>query len=316
MIPESGEGGKVLLVDDDPYARATLSAHLRGRGFDVRCAGDGPSAIEAYRLDPVDIVLLDIQMPTMHGVDVCRALKELAGEDLLPVLFLTGSTDMEETLHVLGEGEDLCAKSVSLPELEARMRTLLRLKNRDRRLRDESRKLKKIAVVDVLTGLVNRRGFEDELERTWARAERGGGPFALLLADIDRFKAVNDRFGHPAGDAVLRRVARLIQGAIRRGDQAFRIGGEEFAVVAPGASRAVTVAERIRGAVAAEPFSDLPEATALTLSLGVAIGPGDRIRSARELLGAADQALYDAKATGRNRIACALPLACDSFANS
>ncbi|MBI3725708.1 GGDEF domain-containing protein, partial [bacterium] len=158
----------------------------------------------------------------------------------------------------------------------------------------------------------NRRSFEAELERAWARLERGGRPLALLMVDIDRFKAFNDRYGHRTGDAVLSATARAIKEAIRKGDQAFRLGGEEFVVIAPEATRdgALVVAERVRAAVAAQKVEPPPDASStrllsVTVSVGVAVAPEPSIGNAAALLEATDRALYDAKAAGRDRVALA-----------
>lgn len=306
-------GPRVLYIDDDADARRLLSKALSLRGYEVRSAQDGPLGLAELKREPADVVLLDLRLPGMDGIEVCRKVKELAGDTFLPVIFLTAQTDVTEKVKALeGGGDDFCVKPVFLDELDARIRVLLRLRSRERRLMNETQKFRRIALVDPLTELGNRRAFEAELERAWARVERNQRPLALLIADIDRFKAFNDRYGHRTGDEVLKAVARAIGSAIRKGDAAFRLGGEEFVVLAPEASRegAVIIAERVRRAVAFEKVAPPPDSSStrplsVTVSVGLAVVPDAAIPSRSSLIECADRALYDAKAAGRDRVVVA-----------
>jgi len=306
-------GPRVLYIDDDADARRLLSKALSLRGYEVRSAADGPSGLAELKKEPADVILLDLRLPGMDGIEVCRQIKALAGETFLPVIFLTAQTDVAEKVKALeGGGDDFCVKPVFLDELDARIRVLLRLRSRERRLMSETQKFRRIALIDPLTELANRRAFESELERSWARVERSQRPLALIIADIDRFKAFNDRYGHRTGDEVLRAVGRAISGAVRKGDSAFRLGGEEFVVLAPEATRegAVIIAERVRRAVASEKVAPPPDSSStrplsVTVSLGLAVVPDPAIPTRAALIEAADRALYDAKAAGRDRVVVA-----------
>jgi diguanylate cyclase (GGDEF)-like protein len=306
-------GPRVLYIDDDADARRLLANALALRGYEVRVAADGAQGLAELRREPADVILLDLRLRGMDGIEVCRNIKLLAGETFLPVIFLMAQTDVSEKVKALeGGGDDFCVKPVFLDELDARIRVLLRLRSRERRLMSETQKFRKIALIDPLTELGNRRAFDVELERAWARVERGQRPLALLMADIDRFKAFNDRYGHRTGDEVLKAVAKALAGAVRRGDSAYRFGGEEFVVLAPEASRegAVLIAERIRRAVSAEKVSPPPDSSStkplsFTVSLGLAVVPDPAIPTRAALIECADRALYDAKAAGRDRVVVA-----------
>lgn len=303
---ESARRLRVLCVDDDPQIRIPLAEALADSGYDVRCAADGPSAIHLFQTEGADLVVLDLGLPGMDGLAVCRELKAHSGDTFLPVLFLTARADVDTMAHLLDQGgDDFCAKPFLLEELSARIKVLLRVRERERRLERRTRELRTAALADPLTGLGNRRAFEDTLSREWARAERRATPLALLVADVDWFKSVNDSFGHAAGDRVLKAVAGAITGSVREGDQAFRFGGEEFAILIPDATRlsALRVADRVRRRVASLPL----ETGRVTVSLGVGLGPGPGLSSVAELFQSVDQALYSAKAAGRDRVVAAWP---------
>ncbi len=306
---------RILYVDDDGDARELLGKALTLRNYSVRTAPDGPSALAELTRESADLVLLDLRLPGMDGLEVCRRIKAMADAEgtFLPVIFLTSHSDVTEKVRALeGGGDDFCVKPVFIDELDARIRVLLRLRTRERRLHDETQKFRRIALVDPLTDLGNRRAFEAELDRAWARSERSQRPLALVMVDIDRFKAFNDRYGHRTGDEVLKVVAGAVSGAIRKGDAAFRLGGEEFVIIAPEATRegAVLMAERVRRAVAAEKVAPPPDASAVrplsvTCSLGIAVVPDAAIPNKSALVEASDRALYDAKAAGRDRVVLA-----------
>lgn len=308
----------ILLVDDDPSMIQVMGRLLSGLGA-VRFATTGQAALEQMRDATPDLVLLDAEMPCMSGYQVCEAMQRDPGLRDVPVIFVTAHSGLEYELKGLGVGAvDFIGKPISEPLLVARVRTQLRVKQ----LTDE---LKRIATIDALTEVANRRSFDDALGREWKRSQRSGEPLSLLLIDVDHFKRYNDHYGHPAGDACLRLVAdALRRSLLRPGDSAARYGGEEFALLLPQTARAGAqqVAERVLSAVNAccIPHEQSTTAPHVTVSIGVGsydddcdswVRPVDRPRlteplrvSARDLVECADRALYRAKHAGRARAVC------------
>jgi diguanylate cyclase (GGDEF)-like protein len=303
----------ILIVDDDPGAIQVLARMLEDLG-DVCMATDGQEALRLMVSQRPDLVLLDADMPGLDGFAVCQTLK--ADPDLadIPVVFVTANRSAEFEVSGFDAGAaDYITKPVTAPLVRARVRTQLRIK----RLSDE---LRRIATEDPLTGVANRRRFDTLIRRELAIAQRSGQPLALMMVDIDQFKAYNDHYGHPAGDGCLRAVAVAVASACQRpADLVARIGGEEFAVLLAQTSlaAAATVAGRILDAVAALdlPHRGVGAQARVSVSVGVGVvtlagaallaHPPDLAGTMDALLASADAALYEAKRSGRNR-ACAL----------
>ena len=308
----------LFVVDDDPATITVVNRMLSGEGR-IRFATDGESALRLARLNPPDLVLLDIEMPGMRGLDVCAELKRDPLLRDIPVIFLTGHDD--EATEIAGfaaGGVDFIAKPPSAALLQARVRTHLRLKKMSDALREA-------ALIDGLTGITNRRRFDESLASEWLRAVRAHRPLAMVMIDIDHFKAYNDHYGHQAGDHALRDVAQAMEAALLRpGDHVARYGGEEFVLLLPETDTdgALAVARRLREAVdaLAIPHAHSPVAPLLTVSMGVSAydascrdwrqaGADARNNDAfppytgEDLLAAADHALYAAKSAGRHRVA-------------
>ena len=305
----------ILLVDDDPGSIQVMSRMLKGVG-NLRFATNGADALRLAKEAKTDLMLLDSEMPDMSGFDICRALKSDPALANVPVIFVTSHCEPEfEVAGFALGGADFIAKPVSAPLLVARVETQLRVK----RMSDE---LRRIATVDCLTGVANRRRFDNALEQEWRRCRRTGEPLSLLMIDVDHFKQFNDRYGHPAGDACLRAVAQALSGtSLRPADLVARYGGEEFCVLLPQTPRSgaehVGRAVLDRVAALAIVHADSPTAPHVTVSVGIACydqaSPGWRpsaveSRSAEhpdsypcpvDLVKAADQALYSAKNAGR-----------------
>ncbi len=285
---------KVLLIDDSPEALAIAKAHLKKDSLDVVCADDGRAGLAAARSENPDLILLDVDMPNMSGFDLCRMLKSDAELRMIPVIFLTGSTNTTDKVTGLDIGAvDYVTKPFDAFELGARVRAALRTK----RLQDL---LIKHAKIDPLTELWNRRALMDRLNQEWARIQRHGGAIACIMADIDHFKNINDNYGHRIGDEVLCRVASVLADRCRRTDLPVRYGGEEFAVLIPDerAEGAAGLAERCRREIENAHSHISGQDISVTTSFGVA--DTTELPSAEALIESADAALYKAKNAGRN----------------
>jgi diguanylate cyclase (GGDEF)-like protein len=248
----------------------------------------------------------------MDGREVLRLIKPRDTDQFMPVIILSMKGDVATKVEGLRLGaDDFLVKGVEDPEIIARCQAMLRIKSLQERLREMQRTLEEQSITDSLTNLKNRRFFDERLHEEFRRAQRYGDYLALIMVDLDHFKRVNDRFGHLAGDAVLREAAALIRASLRDPDICARYGGEEFAVILPKTHMqgALAVAERIWRAIGAKEFvvgqgedGRAPRAIQVTASVGVAFYPSKDISSSELLLRFADQALYRAKKSGRNTI--------------
>lgn len=315
--------GRILVVDDHEDNIELLRARLEARGYVVEGASDGQAALDAVERSCPDLILLDVMMPKMDGMEVVRRLKakrESKELPFIPVIMQTALDSTENKVEGLDAGaDDYITKPINFAELEARVNSLLRIKKLQSdlaalnvelaaskgELSDLNDKLRRISLTDGLTDIDNRRSLEERLREMWQHSMRLHEPIALIMCDIDKFKSVNDNYGHQAGDSVLKDVAQLLKGAAREIDRVGRYGGEEFLLILSGTvlDAAVTFADRLREIVAGHTFS-LPDGKTITrtISCGVAAWPHPRVTDQEELLRAADDALYVAKETGRNRV--------------
>ena len=290
----------VLVVDDAPSNLAILTETLRGE-FDIRLATSGPEALHLASEMPPDLVLLDILMPHMDGYEVCRRLKADFVTRNIPIIFLTAKGETSDETFGLALGAvDYIIKPFTVPVVQARVRAHVELKRR-------GDLLEALSMRDGLTGIPNRRRFDEYLERAWCHALRRATPLSLIMADIDDFKAYNDAYGHVAGDECLCAVAATLSEAQRRpGDLTARFGGEEFCVILENTALAgaLLMAERLRAAVSALglPHKDSRAADIVTVSLGAASITPKTGQSPQQLLRVADAMLYAAKQAGRNRV--------------
>lgn len=294
--------GTVLIADDSLLIRAVVRAGLTDEGYDVIEAVDGTVALEQCRECPPDVVLLDIEMPGLDGYQVLSELKSDPTLRYIPVVFLTSRSGMDDVVAALRAGaHDYLKKPFEPPELLARVGSALHVKKLQDQLQERNAELDRISRTDMLTGLFNRRHLDEELTRRSRDSQRHGDPLCILLLDIDHFKSINDTFGHPAGDQVLRTFAEGVADSVRAGDIAGRWGGEEFLVILPRTELAggLEVAERIRTVTATKPVLVDGHTVNITVSGGCALGL-DAYPSA--IVQLADQCLYRAKQAGRNRI--------------
>jgi len=305
----------ILLVDDNPGMIQLMGRILSGVG-QLRFATTGAAALQQARNLQPDLMLLDAEMPGMSGYQVCEAMRADPVLRDVPVVFVTAHSGPEFELKGLGIGAvDFIAKPISEPLLIARVKTQLRIKH----LTDE---LRRIATIDALTEVANRRSFDDSLAREWKRGLRTGDPIGLLMIDVDHFKLFNDRYGHPAGDSCLRSVAQALRSVtLRPADLVARYGGEEFSMLLPQTPRAGAerLAHHVLDAVEALgiPHEASPTARHLTVSIGIGCYDEDSVCwvestpdsdfdsilpfGETELLRSADRALYRAKGDGRAR---------------
>lgn len=293
----------VLIVDDSLLILEALSS-LIGDEYDVLVAMNGAEAVELAVEESPDLILLDVVMPERDGYEILSILKSTPCTTDIPVIFLTGMGGEADEVRGLRMGAVDYIVKPFVPEIvRARVRTHLELKHS----RDL---LHRLALMDGLTGIANRRCFNERLGVEWARSLRTQTPLSLILADIDHFKPYNDFYGHPAGDNCLVQVAQALEReSLRPSDLAARFGGEEFTLLLPETDLpgAILVAERIQAhirklAIRHENSAVSPQ---VTLSLGIAsliAAPG---MPADQLIEEADKRLYEAKQHGRNQIRCA-----------
>ena len=310
----------LLIVDDEPLNLEVLAGALEA-DYRIRVAINGREALELAHLDPSpDLILLDVMMPDMDGYAVCAALKREVFTAAIPVIFVTARTDPKsETQALAGGAVDFIHKPIRPPVVRARVGVHLQLAAQQAALHLLNDR-------DPLTGIANRRVWDERLAMEWRRATRQRQPIGLLMIDIDYFKRYNDSYGHVQGDACLRQVAQALTATVTRaGELVARYGGEEFAVLLPGSTREVAsaLAAKICAAVRALaiPHADSAVAPWVTLSIGVAseapalpvtVAGGQPtangaagLVAAEELVRQADRALYAAKAGGRDRVCTA-----------
>lgn len=300
--PLDGTHGKpkLLVVDDQPI-NIQVMHQIFAADFQVFMATNGPQALAVCRSNPPDLVLLDVVMPDMDGFEVCTQLKADETTCNIPVIFVTAHTDATQETHGLDLGAvDFIAKPVNPAVVRARVKTHLTLKF-------QSDLMRKLVFLDGLTGVFNRRLFDQQLAIEWARSSRNGSPLSVILLDVDFFKRYNDHYGHQAGDDCLKQIAQTLKTALKRpADLVARYGGEEFVCILPetGFDDAMTLAgeleRRVREKGIAHEQSEA--AQVVTISLGVTARAGNRSGDASGLLAVADAQLYKAKQAGRGRV--------------
>jgi two-component system cell cycle response regulator len=306
---ETRRSCRVLVVDDDELVCARLTALLRTADFEVESAGCGEEALRIMTQRPCQVLLTDWQMPDMDGLTLCRIVRSKHSDSYVYVLMLTVRESKEDILTGLAAGADeYVSKTSPVEEILARLEVARRITHVESSLRSSNRENRRLSVTDPLTGAPNLRYLMKQLPRELARAQRYGHSLAVLSCDIDRFKQINDSFGHDVGNDVLRAFVARTEDVIRKdSDWLARIGGDEFLIVLPetnsiGANR---VAQKLNETFARFPVSTQAGPVAFTASIGVtAVDASHEIRDAskiEDLLRAADTGLYASKKLGGNQ---------------
>lgn len=308
---------KVLIVDDDPIVHPILTQLLQPWGLEVISLEEPEQFWQVLTQTHPDLVLLDIEMPTFNGIELCRVVRQDTQYSDLPILVITAHTEADYIRQVFDAGaDDLICKPIVDSELVVRVINRIERSRLRQQLellrRQQSQEWQQQATVDALTQIANRRAFDEFLQRSWRQLQGNESMLSLILCDVDEFKLYNDRYGHPAGDICLQQIARTLQQCIKPGiDQVARYGGEEFAIILPDTSLsgAVNVAERIQQAIAELkiPHSEAAHHPYISLSLGITGTIPAIDKSIDHLIARADRALYAAKEQGRNTY-CLYPL--------
>jgi two-component system cell cycle response regulator len=301
---EAGIRGRVLIVDDARVVRAVVARCLRGAGYHTEEAEDGAEALRRLGQESYDVVITDLRMPQLGGLELLASVKRLA--PTVEVIILTGTHAQDLSCAVkalrLGAHDYLTKPPSSADEVVLTVQRAVEKKRLHEANHRLVRELESLSRTDPLTGAGNRRAFDEALTHEVARAKRHGQALGLMMLDIDHFKRINDAHGHPGGDEVLRAVGAILRSTLREGDVLFRYGGEEFAVLLPyaAAAGASAAAERMIRAIAAKTIRVGAADVQVTASAGVAsLAATD---DGAKLVGRADAALYEAKNAGRDRV--------------
>ncbi len=290
---------KILIAEDDPVSRRVLEGFLTKWGYELVVTKDGAEAWKALEQEAAPpLAVVDWMMPGMDGLELCRKVRERGTGPYTYILLLTAKGRKEDIVRGIEAGaDDYLTKPFDAQELRVRIRAGLRVLELQEKLRE-------LATHDPLTGLFNRGAILELLQRELARSERAGVSVGVIIADLDRFKKVNDTYGHLIGDAVLCEAAKHMKAAVRTYDLVGRYGGEEFLVFSPGCNlrEALVQAERIREYIAREPLVTSPASVQITASFGVCASEVGARNDFTTLINAADAALYRAKERGRNRV--------------
>jgi diguanylate cyclase (GGDEF)-like protein len=312
---------KIVIVEDDSVSRLVLRRALEDLNFEVAGFEDGAEAWDYLRSNEAHVVITDWMMPGVDGLDLCRRVR-LRGVQgpYVYVILLTSRNSRDDRLKSLQAGaDDILTKPLDRAELFARLNVARRIVSMEEQLRSRSIELERmhaelerrnvllaeIASCDGLTGLKNHRFFRESLEAQFSLARWRGAPLSVVMLDVDQFKSFNDSFGHPAGDEVLREVAKILRSCVRDHDVVARYGGEEFAVLLPSTDvdDSRSLGNRLRDSIQHYSWELRP----ITISLGISTST-PKIPRAAALIELADRSLYQSKAEGRNRVTHALDL--------
>jgi len=298
---------RILLIDDQAIERSKIIECFRAANFPAVFveAANGIEAVKMLLTTPVDLIISDLLMPTMDGFRFLEVHGSRPNLKDVPVIMLTTVADQKHKVDGLENGaNDYLVKPYDGLELVARAKVQLRIKKRREELQKTHRDLSSQNITDPLTQIMNRRGMMETLEREYNRSRRKKYPLSLALFDIDHFKQVNDTFGHPVGDMVLKLLAETAQLDLRGYDSVARYGGEEFVLILPDteAESAFMVCDRLRARIENLTFNETPAPLRVTVSMGISTCPANGTASIEQLLNSADANLYKAKNSGRNQV--------------
>jgi len=300
-------GMRALVVDDSADVRRMIGTLLKRNGIEVTEAQNGLQALKIVEVQkkPYDIVITDYFMPEMCGDELCRLLRQREGMKNVPHFFVSAFDDRDSTLEFFKAGaSDYLRKPFIEEELQAKIEIHLRAKKYVNDLEELNRKLEYLVKRDGLTDLYNRRYFKEELDKHFHQAVRYGLELSCVLLDLDLFKKINDTYGHAYGDMVLVQVADILKKGLRKVDIAARYGGEEFVILLPNINSdgADKLAERIRILVDEHTFTDGTTTSRVNASIGISSLKANKPENPDKLVSFADEALYIAKESGRNRV--------------
>ncbi len=288
---------KILIADDEPSILSGVRDILLSEDYSVVTARNGKEAVEVFKKESPDLVILDVSMPYLSGFQVLDKIKKYFGERYTPVIFLTVSIKIDDKLRAFhGGAVDYLTKPVSPEELLARSKTFLEIKDRYDRL-------KQAATYDWMTGALNKAHFIEKAKEELEKALRNKTPLSFIFMDIDHFKKINDEIGHLAGDTVISEFANRLKRAIRKIDLIGRFGGDEFMLMLPhkGKKEALTVATRLGKNIKKRTIIFEKNKMHVTASMGIVSIKTDKKININALIKLADEALYEAKAKGGNR---------------
>jgi len=306
IMVQSKNEASVLIVDDEVGVRDSMQEFIEMAGFKPAIASSAEEALELIRSNSIQVVITDIMLPGMGGLELTRLVKKEYDADVIVMTGYSGDYSYEEAINM--GASDFVIKPVRLEELLLRLKRVLKERDLTQERVRMMEKLQKLAITDGLTKLHNSRSFYSQIEVEVDRFNRYKHPLSLLLLDIDHFKHYNDTYGHLEGDKVLVRISQIIRSCLRKLDTAYRYGGEEFTVILPETTceEASNVAERIRIAVKAEKFDpDSQNDIIITISIGVTQYSPEEELSA--FIQRADKAMYSSKQNGRNKVTALIP---------
>lgn len=297
----------VLIIEDSKSTQMLLSKYVQNLGHHAKHVANAKEAIETLKVEPFDMILTDVEMPGQNGFDLTRELRASVLKEWIPIIFISGNTSDEYLTQGINAGGDaFLHKPINYTVLKAQIHAMSRIADMRKELARVNLELQALSVIDPLTNVMNRRGFDFLFEREWRQSQRTKNPMSVIMIDVDHFKKYNDHYGHPAGDQCLILVATTLKKVLKRPiDTVARYGGEEFIALLPGTNLqgAMLVAQSFVNQLeqAHLPHELSPVKPYVTMSCGVFCNEGRFDTPKEKLIEFADKGLYYAKEHGRNQ---------------